>query len=57
MTPPEVAFFLFGCVAGACLVLALTGIAIWFIEWRQAWRGGDVLDGAELERAKRRGDL
>lgn len=46
--------FLLGCLAGACGVLLLTGLALWFIEWRNAWRDGHEITGDAIERAKRR---
>lgn len=54
MNPENVAVFLTGCLVGASGVLALTGLALWLLGWRQAWRDGMELRGEELERAKRR---
>ena len=48
------ATYLAGCASGVLLVLALTGLASWVVMWRSEWRRGTVLEGEELERAKRR---
>lgn len=46
--------FLLGCLAGACGVFLLTGLALWFIEWREAFTDGQPITGDAIERAKRR---
>ena len=46
--------FLVGCLVGALGVLVLTGLSLWFTEWRAAWRDGHDIEGIEMERAKRR---
>ena len=46
--------FLLGCLVGACGVFVLTGLAFWFLEWREAWQDGHRISGDEMERAKRR---
>ena len=54
MTPAIVAAFLFGMLAGVFVLLAATGMLLAVRDWREAVREGSPIEGAELERAKRR---
>ena len=38
------AAFLLGCLVGACGVFVLTGLALYFVEMRNAWREGTALN-------------
>lgn len=54
MTPATVAAFLFGMVAGVFVLLAATGMLLAVRDWREAVREGSPIDGAELERNRKR---
>lgn len=55
--PREVAMLLLGGVYALGLAFVVAAVAVWFGQWRAAWREGTPIDGEGLERAKRRGDL
>jgi hypothetical protein len=46
--------FFFGILVGACAVLILTGLALYLVEIRAAWREGSELSGEEFERNRKR---
>lgn len=54
MSASIVAAFLLGMLAGCFVLLAATGMLLAVRDWREAVREGSPIDGAELERAKRR---
>ena len=54
MSTATTAAFLVGCLVGAFGVFLLSGLALWFVDVRAAIREGSEIDGAEMERNRRR---